>query len=75
MRHAAVAARSNYKQKLKMKTTDENQKCSSCEAEEHWKEFGVWPSREAMNHWSLYGCTCEPDAAEEAEAWLRLISD
>jgi hypothetical protein len=51
------------------------EQCLSCQHEAHWKLTGSFASQEARNHWSLFGCTCEPEAAEEADAYVRLIAD
>jgi predicted acyl esterase len=58
-----------------MQTQKTPEPCLSCQHETHWKETGCWPSKEAKSHWILFGCTCEPEAEQEAKDWFNLIAD
>ena len=58
-----------------MKNETNDEKCLACQHEEFWEKTGEWESDLTRNQWALFGCVCDPEDAESAEAYLRLIAD
>jgi hypothetical protein len=56
-------------------SNDMTDKCLTCQYDETYKATGEFPSKQARNHWSMWGCTCKPGRADEALAWHRLVAD
>lgn len=52
-----------------------SEKCAQCQAYEFKQRTGSWPSGASFVQWSMWGCTCTPEAAEEALAYIRLVSE
>lgn len=48
--------------------------CLTCQHEAHRERTGVYPSAQARQHAILWGCTCDPQDAEDAQAWMDLVS-
>ena len=55
-----------------MSNTATATKCHSCQVEA--SVLAGTASNADRNHWSLWGCTCTTEAAEEAAAWLDRVS-
>jgi len=55
-----------------MSNTAPATKCHSCQVEA--SVLAGTASNADRNHWSLWGCTCTTEAAEEAAAWLDRVS-
>lgn len=54
--------------------TTTQKKCLSCQYEAHWKQTGEFESVQAERHWTMWGCTCDPEAEAEAEAYIEIVS-
>ena len=50
-------------------------KCQQCEAYEFKQSTGCWPNGQAFARWAMWGCTCEPGAADARARELRRWTD
>lgn len=57
-----------------MSTTAEatTTRCHSCQVEE--AVLNGTATQAERNHWSLWGCTCTPEAEAEAVAWMARVT-
>ncbi len=54
--------------------TSQTELCLTCQHEAHHERTGAYPSTQARQHAILWGCTCDPQDAENAQAWMDLVS-
>jgi hypothetical protein len=47
--------------------------CITCQIEAK-RQAGVEVTNAERNHWMLWGCTCDPEAAQAAAAYLQLVT-
>lgn len=50
-----------------------NTECITCQISRKM-ERGEEVTQQERNHWMLWGCTCEPDAAAEAQAFMERVT-
>lgn len=50
-----------------------NTECITCQIN-HKMERGEEVTQQERNHWTLWGCTCEPQAEAEAIEWMDLVT-
>lgn len=59
-------------------TTTTHTTCQSCEIEARMfstdEDTRQTVTNRERNHWSLWGCTCTPEAAAEAQEWMDLVT-
>lgn len=48
--------------------------CQQCLDYESKQATGSWPSGQSFNRWAMWGCTCTPEQAEEAQAYISLVT-
>jgi hypothetical protein len=53
-------------------TPNDTTKCHSCQVEAD--VLAGTATQADRNHWTLWGCTCTPEAAQDAAEWLHLVT-
>ena len=56
-----------------MRVSDTNDKCFTCQIDD-LRSAGIELTNQERNHSMMWGCTCEPEAAEDAIAYMNLVT-
>lgn len=55
--------------------SDTDSRCYTCQADEQAERHGFDSmTQQQRNHWAMWGCTCTTEQAEEAQAFMNMMT-